>query len=195
MRNHCTFGSRRQEYYRFGNRQAFKNLLDMRYSLVPYLYSEFVKSALRDELMYTPLGFLYPDDERAKETEDQMFVGGSIMIAPVYRQNTRGRNVYLPEDMRWSGCVPCPIIRRKFSRKGIIMWKWASAKLCSSSRREGDPARKARQKRRGVGRRASALIKYADGKTTYELYDDDDSRRMSAKKTSARLRSDAGLTP
>ena len=55
---------------------------------------------MRGELLYTPLGFLYPNDGRAKEIEDQLFVGGSIMIAPVYRQNEKGRLVYLPESMK-----------------------------------------------------------------------------------------------
>ena len=100
LRNHCTFGARRQEFYLFENKKAIKNLLDLRYSLIPYLYSEYVKSALRGELLYTPLGFLYPNDERAKEIEDQLFVGSSIMIAPVYRQNEKGRLVYLPESMK-----------------------------------------------------------------------------------------------
>lgn len=100
LRNHCTFGARRQEFYLFENKKAIKNLLDLRYSLIPYLYSEYVKSALRGELLYTPLGFLYPNDGRAKEIEDQLFVGGSIMIAPVYRQNEKGRLVYLPESMK-----------------------------------------------------------------------------------------------
>lgn len=100
LRNHCTFGARRQEFYLFENKKAIKNLLDLRYSLIPYLYSEYVKSALRGELLYTPLGFLYPNDGRAKEIEDQLFVGSSIMIAPVYRQNEKGRLVYLPESMK-----------------------------------------------------------------------------------------------
>ena len=100
LRNHCTFGARRQEFYLFENKKAIKNLLDLRYSLIPYLYSEYVKSALRGELLYTPLGFLYPNDGRAKEIEDQLFVGGSIMSAPVYRQNEKGRLVYLPESMK-----------------------------------------------------------------------------------------------
>ena len=100
LRNHCTFGARRQEFYLFENKKAIKNLLDLRYSLIPYLYSEYVKSALRGELLYTPLGFLYPNDGRAKEIEDQLFVGSSIMIAPVYRQNEKGRLVYLSESMK-----------------------------------------------------------------------------------------------
>ena len=32
-------------------------------------------------------------------------LGDEIMIAPVYRQNATGRNVYLPEDMKMVRCT------------------------------------------------------------------------------------------
>ena len=35
----------------------------------------------------------------AKSIEDQLMVGESIMIAPVYTQNANGRYVYIPEAM------------------------------------------------------------------------------------------------
>ena len=47
-----------------------------------------------------PLVFEYRDDDRCREIEDQLLVGDSIMIAPVYEQNKTGRNVYLPERMK-----------------------------------------------------------------------------------------------
>ena len=31
--------------------------------------------------------------------EDQLLVGDSLMIAPIYEQNATGRTVYLPEEM------------------------------------------------------------------------------------------------
>ena len=58
-----------------------------------------MKSVLNDEMYAKPLAFVYEDDEQAKEVEDQLIIGDSIMIAPVYTQNTKGRYVYLPEDM------------------------------------------------------------------------------------------------
>ncbi len=100
MRNHATNGSREQEPYLFKEKRAFKNILGMRYALLPYLYSEFVKAALRGEMLFKPLCFEYPDDKRAKTVEDQLFVGNSIMIAPVCEQNAAGRYVYLPARMK-----------------------------------------------------------------------------------------------
>ena len=37
---------------------------------------------------------------RARETEDELLVGESILIAPVVKPNASGRMVYLPEEMK-----------------------------------------------------------------------------------------------
>jgi alpha-glucosidase len=74
-------------------------IVQLRYSLFPYIYSEYMKAALRDECMFKPLAFDYPDDRRAIQVEDQLMLGDEVMIAPVYTQNSLGRYVYLPEDM------------------------------------------------------------------------------------------------
>ena len=99
MRNHSAWATRNQELYRFKYREKMAKIVNIRYALIPYLYSEFMKAALRDESVYRPLAFDYPDDERAKRVEDQIMLGGECMIAPVYEQNGKGRYVYLPEDM------------------------------------------------------------------------------------------------
>ena len=100
MRNHSALGTREQEFYQFGDTDAFRRIIGLRYALLPYLYSEFMKSVLKDEMMFTPLAFAYPEDEQAKLVSDQLLVGERIMIAPVYTQNAQGRYVYLPEEMK-----------------------------------------------------------------------------------------------
>ena len=77
----------------------FRNVIGVRYRLVPYLYSEYMKAALNDDMYFKPLAFVYPDDKLARNTEDQLMIGNEIMIAPVYTQNAIGRYVYLPEEM------------------------------------------------------------------------------------------------
>ncbi len=99
MRNHAAIGTREQELYQFPHTDIMRNLVKLRYGLVPYLYSEYMKSILEETLMFTPLAFAYPEDARAAEVEDQVLVGESLMIAPVYVQNATGRYVYLPEEM------------------------------------------------------------------------------------------------
>jgi alpha-glucosidase len=58
-----------------------------------------MKAALSDGMLFRPLAFDYPRDRRAVHTQDQLMLGESCMIAPVYEQNAVGRYVYLPEDM------------------------------------------------------------------------------------------------
>ena len=99
MRNHSAWDARQQECYAFGDVADFKSVLDLRYALLPYIYSEFVKSAVNGTMYIRPLGFDYPDDDRAVRMEDELLVGEGILIAPVYEENARGRYVYLPEDM------------------------------------------------------------------------------------------------
>lgn len=99
MRNHCAIGNRSQEATEFGDTEAFRHIIELRYRLIPYLYGEF-KNAVENDLMYfRPLSFDYEDDTAARETDDQLMVGDRLMIAPVYKQNTSGRYVYVPEDM------------------------------------------------------------------------------------------------
>ena len=76
------------------------SIVSLRYAFLPYLYSEFVKAALGNDMYMKPLAFVYEDDPMVKGIEDQLMVGESIMIAPVVTQNAAGRNVYLPEEMR-----------------------------------------------------------------------------------------------
>lgn len=100
LRNHSAMYTRRQELYAFDRTEALAGILKLRYRLLPYLYSEFVKAAVNFEMYLAPLSFAYPKDSFASQVEDQLLVGESIMIAPVYEQNARGRYVYLPERMK-----------------------------------------------------------------------------------------------
>lgn len=99
FRNHSADGTREQELYRFSNADAAGNMIRIRYSLVPYLYSEFLKAALQDEMMFRPLAFDFADDADAKQVDDQLLLGNELMIAPIYKQNAKGRYVYLPKEM------------------------------------------------------------------------------------------------
>lgn len=99
FRNHSADGTREQELYQFSNVEATGKMIQIRYSLIPYLYSEFLKAALNDEMMFKPLAFDFPDDSMAEQVEDQLLLGNELMIAPIYKQNAQGRYVYLPEEM------------------------------------------------------------------------------------------------
>lgn len=98
MRNHSALGTREQELYRFRNCEDCKKMIEIRYGLILYLYSEFMKAAINDDMMFRPLGFDFKD-EAARNTEDQVLLGSELMLAPVCTRNAKGRYVYLPEEM------------------------------------------------------------------------------------------------
>ena len=99
-RNHACAGTRLQELYQFQNLDSFRKIIELRYALIPYIYSEFMKAAVKNEMYFRPLSFIWSKDSRAYEVEDQIVVGESIMLAPVVEQNHNGRTVYLPESMK-----------------------------------------------------------------------------------------------
>ncbi len=118
MRNHSSMETREQECYRFEKVEDFRHVVGVRYRLIPYLYSEYMKAALNDDMYFKPLSFVYPDDKMAIQVEDQMMLGNEIMIAPVYTQNAKGRYVYLPEEMKFIKFLPDGTISEEILGKG-----------------------------------------------------------------------------
>ena len=118
MRDHAANGTREQECYQFEQIEDFRHVIGVRYRLIPYLYSEYMKAALNDDMYFKPLAFEYPKDKRAVRVEDQLMIGNEIMIAPVYEQNARGRYVYLPETMKFVKFLPDGTIMEEILEKG-----------------------------------------------------------------------------
>ncbi len=118
MRNHAAIGTREQECYRFEHVEDFRHIIGVRYRLLPYLYSEYMKAALNDEMYFKPLAFEYPKDAMAANVEDQLMLGGELMIAPVYTQNAKGRYVYLPEEMMYVSFLPDGTLSSEIMPKG-----------------------------------------------------------------------------
>lgn len=118
MRNHSAIDTRNQEFYQFENTEDFRHVIGVRYRLIPYLYSEYMKAALGNDMMFKPLAFAYPDDTFAPQVEDQLMLGNEIMIAPVYTQNANGRYVYLPEEMIFVKFLPDGTIAQETLSQG-----------------------------------------------------------------------------
>lgn len=99
MRNHTGNFTARQEAYQFGDPEDFRKIITLRYRLLPYIYSEYMKAALTADMYIKPLAFVFPEDPDCRPIEDQLLVGDSIMIAPIIKEGAVERRVYLPEDM------------------------------------------------------------------------------------------------
>lgn len=99
MRNHSAVVAKPQELYRFEKVDDFRTILSLRYKLLPYIYSEFMKAVLKRDMFIKPLAFEFTTDDRVKTIEDQLLVGESVMIAPIIEKGKLTRKVYLPEKM------------------------------------------------------------------------------------------------
>ncbi len=116
MRNHAALGTRDQECYSFENSGDFKDIIEVRYRLIPYLYKTFRKASEENDLIFRPLSFDYPDDKIARECETQLMLGDECMICPVYEQNVGGRYVYLPEDMTFVKLSGTNVVAEKMKK-------------------------------------------------------------------------------
>jgi alpha-glucosidase len=108
MRTHTTFGTPDQEPWSYGaeheaiNRRA----IELRYQFLPYIYSVMREAADTGIPAMRPMLLEYPQDEGAAGNADQFFFGSDLLIAPVLREASALRGVYLPAGDwydYWSG--------------------------------------------------------------------------------------------
>ncbi|OGV40388.1 MAG: hypothetical protein A2X48_23445 [Lentisphaerae bacterium GWF2_49_21] len=72
-----------------------KKIFQFRMSLVPYLYSAFLRYHLEGIPPFRALVLDYPDDLKCREIDDEYLVGDSILAAPLFAEQQK-REVYLP---------------------------------------------------------------------------------------------------
>lgn len=178
MRNHSALGTREQELYQFSNCEACGRMVKIRYSLLPYLYSEYMKAALNGEMMFRPLAFDYPDDSFAAEVEDQLMLGDALMLTPVYEQNAKGRYVYLPEDMMLVSMRSPKDYTVQEVAKGHHYVPAAMDELIFFVRKNHViPVAAAAERVAEMDFEHLDLLGYVTEKAVYELYDDDGNSR------------------
>ena len=74
----------------------FRTYDNLRYRLLPYIYSEAVTCVKSSLPMVRALVIEHPDDPTAVAIDDQYYFGRSLLIAPILTETNR-RKVYLPE--------------------------------------------------------------------------------------------------
>ena len=96
------------EIWRYGKtfENMARNFINIRYQLMPYIYSVANDVTSNGAIVMKPLVYDYPHDKNCWGIKDQFLFGSSIMVCPVIRKSERTRNVYLPEGQWfdfWSG--------------------------------------------------------------------------------------------
>jgi len=98
-RNHSNFGQRDQYPWSFGKPilDLCRKSLELRYRLMPMLYSAFVRSSETGLPVQRPLALDYQNDITTLDIDDQYLLGEHLLVAPVYEPHVTARHVYLPE--------------------------------------------------------------------------------------------------
>ncbi len=87
------------EIWRYGAKfeDMARKFIDLRYQLMPYIYSEAWKVTNESHLLMSPLVYYYPEDKNTWGIKDQLFFGESMMVSFVTEYQKRTKEVYLPE--------------------------------------------------------------------------------------------------
>lgn len=78
-----------------------RKYLDLRYQLLPYLYSAVAETHATGLPIMRALWLVYPDDPKAIAIEDAYLWGSNMLVAPVVEKGVTQRTVYLPHGAWW----------------------------------------------------------------------------------------------
>jgi alpha-D-xyloside xylohydrolase len=101
LRVHGSYGpnpNNGKEIWRFDDKtqQIQRKYLDLRYRLMPYLYSTAWQVTSNGETFMRPLAFDFPQDPQVLGVGDEYLFGPSILVKPVTTQGATTCPVYLP---------------------------------------------------------------------------------------------------
>uniref|UniRef100_A0A7N8YPL4 Lysosomal alpha-glucosidase n=1 Tax=Mastacembelus armatus TaxID=205130 RepID=A0A7N8YPL4_9TELE len=104
MRNHNDRPNAPQEPYVFGKeaQAAMRSVLNLRYSLLPFLYTLFHHAHTSAETVARPLFMEFPTDPNCQTIDRQFLWGSSLLISPVLEQGAVELAVYLPPGTWYS---------------------------------------------------------------------------------------------
>jgi alpha-D-xyloside xylohydrolase len=92
-----------KEVWRFptATQPILKDYINLRYRLMPYIYSTAWKVTNEGYTMMRPLVMDFRNDAQAQGIGNQFMFGPSLLVNPVTTAGATSRNVYLPSGTRW----------------------------------------------------------------------------------------------
>ena len=103
FRTHSANDTDQREPWTYGGEYERINRasIELRYRLLPYLYTLFAQNEQSGLPPLRPLWFDYPQDIDAVLIADEYLAGRDLLVAPVIVQNQRSRRVYFPKGDTW----------------------------------------------------------------------------------------------
>ena len=109
FRNHNATGNPDQYPWSFGVEieEICRESIQLRYRLLPYLYSVFVEASLTGAPVMRPMVWHYAADTQVRELNDQFLLGDSLLVAPVLEEGATTRKLIIPngEWREWLGGI------------------------------------------------------------------------------------------
>lgn len=82
-------------------RKYIRDAIQLRYKLLPYLYSLFHEASTIGTPIMRPLVFEFQQDKQVYQESFDFLFGPSILVAPIYEKGCSHRQVYLPYGSEW----------------------------------------------------------------------------------------------
>lgn len=74
---------------------------ELRYRLLPYIYSDAWEVTSRGKTIMQALPFVYPGDITVRNVDDEYLFGNSLLVSPITQEAATARNVVLPAGDDW----------------------------------------------------------------------------------------------
>lgn len=103
LRAHAHLETKRREPWTFGDNATnrIRNALALRYSLLPYLYTQFFHSNRTGSIILRPLFYEFPHDETLYDEQYTFMFGPALLASPVLVENMMEKDVVLPAGNVW----------------------------------------------------------------------------------------------
>lgn len=90
-----------QEPWTFGEEctNIFRKFVELRYQLLPYIYTSFYEYHKFGTPMLRPMVFFDQEDVRTKSRDHEFLCGDHILICPVVEEKANSRTLYLPKGI------------------------------------------------------------------------------------------------
>lgn len=90
-----------------------RDILSVRYSLLPYYYTLFHLAHTRGGTVWRPLFFEFPEDVSTWAIDRQFLIGSDLLVSPVLEENVTSVNAYFPAGS-WYARMYRPLPRQRW---------------------------------------------------------------------------------
>jgi len=114
-RTHSSGDHGEQEPWMFGDEitEIVKKFIELRYQLLPYLYSSFWLYQSEGIPILKSLVLYDQDDKQTHYRTDEFIFGDKILVCPILEPNSKGRRLYLPKGIWYNHWTKKPRVGGK----------------------------------------------------------------------------------